>query len=175
MKLAITVLGNKAEGLIAEISAVLNLCQCQILEIRSAGLTLLTGVYLLIDGNWNQIAKLEALLEILAKRYELSISFLRPDEQPFLATEGIPCLLETISSDQKEAVAAISRFLLERGVLIEELSASRQQAAFFKHCIFSTKFIVLVPSNVSMLSLREDFLDFCDEQNIDGILEPIKR
>lgn len=174
MRLAITILGNKSAGLIAEISALLSLCQCEILEIRSAGLTRLTGLYLLIDGNWNQIAKLQALFEVLAKRYQLDISFLRPEETTSLQA-GVPCLLETISSEKKDVVATVSRFLLERAVSIEELSASRYPAPFFEHWIFSTKFIVLVPNNVSMLSLREDFLDFCDEQNIDGILEPIKR
>jgi glycine cleavage system transcriptional repressor len=34
---------------------------------------------------------------------------------------------------------------------------------------------LLVPANVHILSLREEFLDFCDDLNIDAILEPIKR
>jgi len=64
---------------------------------------------------------------------------------------------------------------LDRGICIEEITASRHQAAFFNTPVFSTKFVLLVPPEVRILSLREEFLDFCDSLNIDAILEPIKR
>jgi glycine cleavage system transcriptional repressor len=41
--------------------------------------------------------------------------------------------------------------------------------------VFSSKFIILVPASVSLLVLREEFMDLCDQLNIDAILEPVKR
>lgn len=174
MKLAITALGAKNEGLIAEVLAILSVCQVEVLELRSSGLTKISAIYLLIEGNWNQIAKLEALLTVFAERFELELSLLRPSlfEQD---QTGVPYLLETISADKKDLLFAVSSFLLERGVLIEDIQATRQQAAYFSHSVFTTKFVLLVPANVRVLSLREEFLDFCDDLNIDAILEPIKR
>jgi glycine cleavage system transcriptional repressor len=89
--------------------------------------------------------------------------------------EGVPYMLETISMDKKDLLFAITSFLLDRGILIEEITASRHQAAFFNNIVFSSKFVLLVPDDVRVLSLREEFLDFCDTLNIDAILEPIKR
>lgn len=175
MKLAITILGGNSPVFITEMTAMLNLCQCDVLEMRSAGLTRLTGLFLVIDGHWNHIARFEAMLDALARRHELAISFLRPEETPKLPANGLPYLLEVVDSHPQDRLAAISHFLVEHGVLIEEIAVSRYQAPFFNHSIFSCKCIVLIPADLSILSLREDFLDFCDELNMDGILEPIKR
>ena len=176
MKLAITILGGTTETFITEMTALLGICHCDVVEMRGAGLTQWTGLFLVIEGHWNQVARLEALLEALVSRHALSISFWRPDDNlPQLPVTGLPYMLEIVASQPKDLIAEISRFLFEQGVRIEEIAASRYQAPFFNHTIFSCKCIVLIPDALSILSLREDFLDFCDELNIDGILEPIKR
>jgi len=174
MKLAISVLGNKTKDFIAETLSAVSACQCNVLELRTSNLLQITALYVLMDGNWNHIAKLEAMLDILAKRLNMQISFLRP-EPDGPVEEGVPYMLETISMDKKDLLFAVTSFLIDRGIAIEEITASRHQAAFFNNTVFSSKFILLVPDDVRILSLREEFLDFCDNINIDAILEPIKR
>ncbi|ANE55244.1 MULTISPECIES: glycine cleavage system protein R [Methylomonas] len=174
MQLAITVLGEKSNGFLGEILSALSACQCNVLELRTSNLTELTAAYLLIDGNWNHIAKLEGMLDAIKIRLEIQMSFLRPSQEP-QAIEGVPYTLETISVDKNDILFAVTSFLLDRGICIEEVSASRHSAAFFNTSVFSTKFILLVPPAVRILSLREEFLDFCDSLNIDAILEPVKR
>jgi glycine cleavage system transcriptional repressor len=174
MQLAITVLGNKSAEFIVEALSAVSVCHCKVLELRTASLQQITSLFMIMDGNWNHIAKLEVMLEAIAKRLLIQISFLRP-ETGIIPQEGVPYMLETISMDKKDMLFAVTSFLLERGILIEEITASRHQAAFFNNTVFSSKFILLVPDNVRILSLREEFLDFCDNLNIDAILEPIKR
>lgn len=174
MQLAITALGDKSNGFLAEILSALSACQCSVLELRSSNLTQITSVYLLIDGNWNHIAKLEGMLDAIKIRLEIQIIFLRPG-QGTQVLEGVPYTLETISMDKNDVLFAVTSFLLDRGICIEEVTASRHQAAFFSTQVFSSKFILLVPPEVRILSLREEFLDFCDNLNIDAILEPVKR
>ncbi len=177
MQLAISVLGSKTEGFIAEILSAISNCQCSVLELRTANLTEITSVYALIDGNWNHVAKLEGLLEAMRNRFQLQIGFFRP--QDFVPTsvlqKGVPYTLETISMEKKDLLFELSTFLLERGIVIDEISASLHSAMLFNNEVFSTRFVLLVPPNVRILSLREEFLDFCDGLNIDAILEPIKR
>lgn len=177
MQLAISVLGNKTDGFIAEILAAISTCQCSVLELRTANLTEITSVYVLIDGNWNHVAKLEGLLEIMQNRFQVQISFFRP--QDFVSSaalqKGVPYTLETISMEKKDLVFELSSFLLERGIVIDEINASLHSAALFNNQVFSTRFLLMVPPDVRILSLREEFLDFCDSLNIDAILEPIKR
>ena len=176
MQLTITVLGNKSIKFLAEILSVITSCNCSVLEIRSSNLAQTTASYLLVDGNWNQIAKLETLLDNLQKRLEIQIHTLRPDSDssPKKST-GIAYSLETISVDHSNIIEDITNFLFERNICIEEINASSYQAPYIQTPIFSTKFILLIPPEVRLLLLREEFLDFCDNQNIDAIIEPIKR
>ena len=146
----------------------------QCFRAATSNLTQVTASIYADDGNWNHIAKLEGMLDVVAKRLNLQISFLRPETDNRLH-EGVPYTLETISMDKKDLLFAVTSFLVERGIVIEEITASRHQAAFFNNTVFSSKFILLVPDDVRVLSLREEFLDFCDNLNIDAILEPIKR
>lgn len=174
MQLAITVLGNKTNEFIVETLSAASSCQCNVLEMRTSNLTQVAGLYLLMDGNWNHIAKLEGILDAMAKRLVMQISFLRPETNN-RGPAGVPYTLETISMDKKDLMFSVTSFLVERGIVIEEITASRHQASFFNNTVFSSKYILLVPEHVRILSLREEFLDFCDSLNIDAILEPIKR
>lgn len=174
MQLAITALGHYQTNFIAEILPAVRDCKCNILEIRSSRLAQSTAAYLLISGNWNQIAKLENTLDVIQRRLDIKIHSLRP-EQKDKPKECVPYSLETISLDRDNVTEAITTFLLDRAIEIEEISGSCYQAPYIQTSVLSTKFVVLIPPQLHLLSLREEFLDFCDRLNIDAILEPIKR
>jgi glycine cleavage system transcriptional repressor len=176
MQLAITVLGNNQINFIAEILPVVRDCNCNIVEIRSSHLGQSAAAYLLIQGNWNQIAKFENTLDNIQKRLEIKIHTLRPEQKDKVkGKDCVPYSLETISLDKDSVVESITSFLFDRDIEIEELTGSSYQASYIQSAVFSTKFIILIPPQLHLLSLREEFLDFCDQLNIDAILEPIKR
>ncbi|MFZ2171399.1 MAG: ACT domain-containing protein [Methylococcaceae bacterium] len=176
MQLAITVLGNPQTHFIAEILPAVRDCNCNILEIRSSHLGHSSAAYLLIQGNWNQIAKFENTLDNIEKRLEIKIHTLRPDQKDKNKDKQyMPYSLETISLDKDSVIESIASFLFDRNIEIEEITGSSYQAPYIQTPVFSTKFVILVPPQVHLLSLREEFLDFCDQLNIDAILEPIKR
>jgi glycine cleavage system transcriptional repressor len=176
MQLAITVLGNNQINFIGEILPVVRDCNCNILEIRSSHLGQSTAAYLLIQGNWNQIAKFENTLDNIQKRLEIKIHTLRPDQKDKdKGKDCVPYSLETISLDKDSVVESITSFLFDRDICIEEITGSSYQAPYIQSSVFSTKFVILIPPQLPLLSLREEFLDFCDHLNIDAILEPIKR
>lgn len=174
MQLAITALGNNPINFIAEILAVIRDCKCNIIEIRSSSLAQSTAAYMLVQGNWNQIAKLENMLDFIGRRADIKIHTIRP-EQREKDRECIPYSLETLSLDKDNVVESIVSFLLVRDIAVEEVTASSYQAPYVQNTVFSAKFIILIPPQLHLLSLREEFLDFCDQLNIDAILEPIKR
>lgn len=179
MQLGITVLGNRNDQVMIDILAAISTCQCSILELRTANLTRLVSAHMLVEGSWNRVAKLENLLETLKVRHEVSLCLLRPaDGESELhnpSEEGVPYSLETISMEKQDLLYAIASFLIEHGILLEEIAANRYQAMFFNNTVFSSKFVLMVPADVKILSFREEFLDFCDSLNIDAIFEPIKR
>lgn len=174
MQLAITALGNLNSHFLADILPTIRDCKCNVLEIRSSRLGQSTASYLLIQGNWNQIAKVESVLESLQKKIDVKVQYLRTDARE-KGKESVPYTLETISLDKESIVESITTFLLEHNIDIEEITGSSYQAHYAQTSVFSTKFVILVPPQIHLLSLREEFLDFCDQLNIDAILEPIKR
>jgi glycine cleavage system transcriptional repressor len=174
MQLTITALGKLHTHFIAEILPIIRDCKCNVLEIRSSRLGQSTASYLLVQGNWNQIAKVESALDLIQKRMEIKIHMLRTEAKD-KGKECVPYTLETISLDKESIIEAITSFLLGRDIDIEEITGSSYQAPYAQTPIFSTKFVILVPPQIHLLSLREEFMDFCDHLNIDAILEPIKR
>lgn len=174
MQLTITALGNFETHFIGEILPTIRDCKCSVLEIRSSRLGQSTASYLLIQGNWNQIAKVETALDALQKRMEIKIHYLRTDSKDKVK-ESVPYLLETISLDRESIIESITSFLLRHELEIEEITGSSYLAPYAQTSVFSTKFVILVSPQLHLLTLREEFMDFCDHLNIDAILEPIKR
>lgn len=174
MKLAITVLGSNQINFITDILPAIRDCKCSILEIRSSRLAQAQAAYLLIQGNWSQIAKFESALEIIQKRTEMKIHTFRPDHKE-KNRDYLPYSMETLSLDRDNVIESITTFLHDREIEVEEITGSCYQAPYIQTSVFSTRFIILIPPELRLLSLREEFLDFCDQLNIDAILEPIKR
>ncbi|WP_341326152.1 ACT domain-containing protein [Methylotuvimicrobium sp. KM2] len=174
MQLVITVLGKRQPQYIEPILAAVSRCKCSVAEIRSTDLAESTAAYLLIEGNWNHIAKLENLLDTLQKQLKIHIHKAR-QEKTGAPKSGLPYTLEAMSLDQNDIILSIVNFLAERNIAIEEIKAYRYPAAYIQTPVFSTQLIIIIPSEQRLLQLREDFLDFCDQLNLDAILEPIKR
>ena len=174
MQLALTVLGHQHKNFIPELLPTIRDCNCNIMEIRTTRLAQAIATYLLVQGNWNQIAKLENALNSLENRLEIKVHSLRPETKE-RNHNYLPYSLETVSLDRANVVETIAGFLLERNIEIEEITGSCYQGPYIQSSVFSTKFILLVPPQQHLLSLREEFLEFCDQANIDAILEPIKR
>ena len=174
MQLAITLLGTKTTLYIPEVLSAVSNCKCNVVEFRSSQLAEASAAYLLIDGNWNHLAKLENLLENLQTRLDVRLHTVRPETGKG-TNQVIPYSLETVSLYRNEIILDITSFLLSRNIEIEEISASRYLAHYCESPIFSTRFIIAIPSKIHLLSFREEFLDFCDNLNLDAILEPLKR
>jgi glycine cleavage system transcriptional repressor len=152
--------------------------KCTILESRMTELGLEFAGHLLCEGNWNHIARLENAMEALANRYKLKIHLLRAQEHETPPAEddlGLPYAIDIFASDQLNNIYDLSDFLTSRGVTILDLSTSRYPAPFTGSPLFLAHMIVRIPSDMRIVSLRDEFLDFCDQMNLDAILEPVKR
>ncbi|MFI3137249.1 MAG: ACT domain-containing protein [Methylococcaceae bacterium] len=174
MQLAITILGSCSKNIISDILLAISDCKCVIVEMSSSQIGQATAAYLLVEGNWNHIAKFENSLELIQKSLKLQVQTLR-HEKSEKTVEGMPYSLEIIALDQDNIIQTVVAFLCANEITIQEFSASRYPAAYNQSMVFSAKFIVIIPKESPLLSVREQFLDFCDQLNIDAILEPIKR
>lgn len=175
MHLAITALGKSPKHFIAEILEAVSNCHCNILELRSTHLAQSAiAAYLLVEGNWNHLAKLENLLNALQKRLEIQISTQHTESMP-LQKDYIPYRLETISIDQPHIAQDIVTFLETHSMLIEEIRAYCYPDCLTQTPIFSTQFIILVPFSIQPAFFRDEIFNFCNGLNLDAVFEPIKQ
>jgi glycine cleavage system transcriptional repressor len=175
MQLVITALGEDRPDLIVELTRVVKDCKCHILESRITEMSAEVAAHLLVDGNWNHIVKLENALEALAGRCKLKVHTLRAREEQAEPEQVVPYSVDIFASDQIDNIHELAAFFLGRGIKIMDLSTSRYPAPYSGAPLFMAHLIVKIPTHVKIVSLRDEFLEFCDHQNLDAILEPVKR
>lgn len=175
MQLAITVLGEDRPDLIVEITRAIKDCKCTILESRMTELGHEFAGHLLVEGNWNHIVRLESAFEVLANRFALKINVLRGREPEDREDSTLPYAIDIFATDQINSIHELSAFLTGRNIKILDLSTSRYPAPFSGTPLFLAHMVVKIPTEMRIVSLRDEFLDFCDQQNLDAILEPVKR
>lgn len=175
MQLVITVAGEDRPDLIAELTRIVKESKCHILESRMTELGAEFAAHLMVEGAWNHIVKLENALEAAASRYKLKISTLRGSENPLPDEDVIPYGVDIFAGDRIDNIHELAAFFSARNIKILDLSTSRYPAPYTNAPLFLARMIVKIPVGIRIVSLRDEFLDFCDQQNLDAILEPVKR
>ena len=69
---------------------------------------------------------------------------------------------------------SLAGFFSSRGIDIGDISTRSYSAAHTGAPMFSVYMVVHVPTRIHIAALREEFLDLCDQMNLDAILEPLK-
>ena len=171
--LVITALGEDRPGIVGKLSEAILDSGGNIVDSRMTVLGGEFAVILMIDGKWNALAKLEDALPALGKRLDLTIVSKRTKAaKP--ATDLMPYLVDVITVDQPGIVYRVASFFSSRGINIQELSTTRYAAAHTGTPMFALSMTANIPTNLHIASLRDEFLDFCEAQNMDATLEPGK-
>ncbi|MDX1604563.1 MAG: ACT domain-containing protein [Candidatus Competibacterales bacterium] len=171
--LAVAVLGEDKPEVVEGVTRLAAECKCDILDSRIMLLGECYGMVLLIRGNWNTLTRLESQLQKLERRLGLQLLLRRTEdfrEQPDLR----PYAVEVNALDQAGAVARLVEFFGRHGVPVEELSTRRYRVPHTGTPMLTLNLTVGVPGRVHIGTLRDEFLDFCDECNWDAVLEPLK-
>ncbi len=172
--LVIAALGKDRPGIVNQLSMTIMECGCNIIDSR---MTVLGGEFaliLMISGRWNQLVKLEDTLPTLRERLDLTITTRRTEEKK--GKQDMVCYtVEVVSIDHPGIVYQIANFFSQRDINIRELNTNRYAAAHTGTPMFTLTMTIDVPSKVRIAALREDFLDFCDELNLDALMEPAKK
>ena len=174
MQLAFTVIGDQSSSYIVELTAACRDCQCNIMEARASVLGNQATVYMLVDGNWNHIAKLENTLDALAQKSDLLIHYKRAEVSK-KELDALAYSIDLFARDELGAMCEPVEFFTEHQIQILDLTCSTYPAAHTQSTAFSAHFVVAIPADQQVISLRDEFLEFCDRLNYDAIFEPIKR
>ncbi len=146
---------------------------CEILDCRMGLLGDALSAQLLVSGNWSAIGKLETALPAICKKLDLRIQAIRSKgrgERPELR----PFAVEINAPQQPDLLLHIHDFFVSQHSVLAELVCQDYQAGQTGANMVNIQLVVLVPITALPPTLREAFMDLCDDLSADGILDPIK-
>lgn len=173
--LVISSLGDDKPGIVDQLTETISECGCNLEDSRMSALGGTFAMIMLVSGNWNNIAKLESALPALQAR--LGLTIISRQTEPSAGPEKrnlLPYAADVVSIDHPGIVHKLANFFSSRNINIEELVTSSYSAAHTGTPMFSVHMEVGVPSDTQISELRETFMDYCDELNLDAVMEPIK-
>ena len=171
--LVICALGPDKPGIINALSEVVANVDCSVLDSRMTVLGSEFALLTLVSGPWNAIAKLEDQIPQLQQRLDLTI-ITRRTEPREPSGRLLPYAVEVVSMDHPGIVNQLAGFFSSRGINIEDLNTSSYAAAHTGTPMFSVNMSVGIPADLHIAPLRQEFLDFCDDMNLDAVIEPIR-
>jgi glycine cleavage system transcriptional repressor len=171
--LVITALGADKPGIIDRLTQTVVDCHCNVVDSRMSVLGGEFAVMLMVSGKWNQLAKLEDTLKAASESLGLLITSKRTEPgKP--ATDLMPYSVEVVSIDQPGIVHELARFFSSRNINIQELNTTQYAAAHTGTPMFALHLTANIPASTHIAGLRDEFLDFCETQNMDATMEPVR-
>lgn len=131
------------------------------------------AIIVMVSGKWNELAKLEGGLPSLGKRLGLLVNSKRT-EPPSETRQLLPYSVEVVSLDHPGVVSELASFFASREINIRDLATASYAAAHTGTPMFSVHMTVDVPAGLHIATLRDEFMEFCDQLNLDAIMEPVK-
>ena len=128
---------------------------------------------LLVHGNWNTLAKLETQLKRAEEEHGLTITIKRTGPRK-ISQDALPYSVEVIALEAPGIVNHLAAFFASRSINIEELSTRSYSAPHTGSPMYSVNMAIGIPASLHVALLREEFLDYCDELNLDAVMEPVK-
>lgn len=171
--LAITASGEDKVGLVDRLSGKITESGCNIEESRMAVLGGQFALIMLVSGPWNALSMLEGQLDPLGRQLGLTIIHERTRKRE-RTQAAIPYRVEVVAMDHPGIVRNLSAFFAKNGINIEELQTDTYPAPHTGTPMFSVTMAVGIQANIHIPTLREDFLSYCDDLNLDAIFEPVR-
>ena len=171
--LVIAAFGSDRPGLAEAVSRAIVDSGC---EFGDSRMTVLGGEFAMVleaTGNWSAVAKLETALPRVASSNGLTIQSTRSEPRSSEALL-VPYAVEVIAVNRAGVVSDVTAFFSGRNINIEDLYTSRYCAPHTNTPMFALHLTVGIPSDLSIAMVRGEFMDFCDELNLDAMLAPVK-
>ena len=171
--LVISAQGKDRPGIVNTLSKAALDSGCNITNSRMAVLGGEFALILLINGSEEAVAAMQQRLPALEEELQLSI-IAKPTSPRVAEQRWLPYRVEVVAMDHPGIVHPITEFFSKQNINIEEVETETYAAPHTGTTMFSLSMTVAVPDAVSISRLRETFIEFCDQLNLDAVIEPVK-
>jgi glycine cleavage system transcriptional repressor len=167
-KAVVSTIGRDRPGIVNELSeTVFGLG----LSIEDSRMTVLGGefaVLMLVAGAEPALAELDQRLTDLTKAADLAYLFRRTAGRG--TAHNLPYQVRVVAMDHPGIVHGIASFFSSRNINIRELETETEHAPHTGTPIFNLTMTVEVPHGTRVAQLRHEFEAFCEERDLDGVL-----
>ena len=171
--MVISAVGGDRTGSVHDLTRVVLDCGGSIKESRMTALGAEFAMLLLVSGNWHSISRMEQDLARFAEGNGLIIQLKRTEPKKF-SKELLPYAIDVVCLDQPGIVHNLAGFFAGRHIEIGEVTTRSYPAAHTGTAMFSVQMFINIPAGIHISGLREEFMEFCDQLNLDAIMEPVK-
>jgi len=171
--LVISAIGADKPGIVNALSMAVLDNNCNIVDSRMTVLGGEFAIILMVGGNWDAVARLEQSLPKTGESLGLTIISKRTEARG-TQDKSLPYLVEVVAMDHPGIVYNVAEFFSSRNINIEDLSTGSYAAAHTGTQMFSMQMTISIPAEQTIGQLREQFTEFCDELNLDAVMEPVK-
>ncbi len=169
--LVITALGSDKLGILETFTKISKQCGGNILESKLSTMGEECAILLHLSGTWNAIAKLEAALPSLAETHQLAIHCKRTCPKNTL--NALPYQANVFAKDRPGILNELATFFTRLGILVDKMD-TETYAAKNNTSMTNITFMVNIPAKLHIATVRERFMEYCEDKNLDAMLEPAK-
>jgi len=174
-QLVISAIGSDRPGIVNELSQLIVQNNGNIDDSRMTVLGGEFAIILLISATGNELNSIEQILKQQASSLELSIITKQTSNKALsektLDAKKVPYIVEVLAMDNPGIVYKLADFFSSREINIQSLQTDRYPAPHTGTQMFAIEMIIAVPQTIIINDLREDFLDLCDDMNLDASIE----
>lgn len=174
-QLVISAIGSDRPGIVNALSQLIVKNNGNIDDSRMSVLGGEFAIILLISASSSELDTIEHILTEQASSLELSI-ITKQTSDKLLAEKAqnekkIPYIVEVLAMDNPGIVYQLTNFFSAREINIQSLQTDRYPAPHTGTPMFAIEMIIAVPQTIIINDLREDFLDLCEDMNLDASIE----
>ena len=166
-KLVITALGQDRPGIVHELSDTLFTHKLNIEDSRMSVLGGEFAILLLVTGSEQSVTSFISNKQEAETSLNMTLT-VKTTESPESSQSLIPYDVEVISIDYPGIVHKLTSFFSDQNINIVDLGTDRYAAPHTGTPMFALQMTIGIPSETNIASLRDDFLNMCDELNLDA-------
>ncbi len=170
--IVISAIGTDKPGIVNQLAKVCAQHEGNIIDSRMTVLGGEFAVLMMVRCEDAHADALQMTIEEAAEALELKTIIKRTTERTIART--VAYSVSVIALDNPGIVRDIASFFSERTINIEDMQTGTYSAPHTGTKMFSLKMVINIPADTQIANLKDTFIDFCDEKNLDAHMEPAK-
>jgi len=170
--LVISAIGTDRPGIVNELAKACSANLCNIIDSRMTVLGGEFAVIMMVSGAWDAIAKLESNLNNLSRQLELTTTIKHTGERN--VPPALVYSVNVVALDNPGIVHEIAQYFSRQEINIDDLQTGTYSAPHTGTKMFNLNMVIRLSADTHIASLREEFMDFCDDMNLDAVIEPLR-